>query len=378
MRSSILPPVSIRHLRQKILAGGRVAYYWEPAPGLRKEGCPIHSEALGTNLPAAIARAEELNRLVDAWRSGNEKGAVVVGSIRWLIRKYEANDDYRELSEKTRRDYSWCLGILVDHVLKSGRKLGDFPAAELRRRHVNVFYEQLLPRGPVLARAVMRSARILWNFGIRNEYLPELNPFARMGLKGKSKRSVCWSIAQVEQFAKGADKAGYPSMALAAWFAFELCQREGDTIRCPKSAYSRDSATILIKQRKTSKRVAQPLKDLPHLMALIEASIQRHPQSTQIINCETTGRPYTQSHFQHLFAELRGKAGLPAELWFEDLRRSGMTEAGNAGATSIEIQGQSGHVRPDMLEVYVLPGSEAAGAAIAKRQRSRRRTKKHN
>ena len=49
-------------------------------------------------------------------------------------------------------------------------------------------------------------------------------------------------------------------------------------------------------------------------------------------------RPYIRHNFEHVFAEIRTASELPAELRFADLRRSGMTEGADAGATDDELR----------------------------------------
>jgi integrase len=58
-------------------------------------------------------------------------------------------------------------------------------------------------------------------------------------------------------------------------------------------------------------------------------------------------------------------------LRFGDLRRSGMTEAADAGATDDELRAQSGHKTRNIVAVYVRSTPKQAGNAIAKRVRHR-------
>ena len=89
---------------------------------------------------------------------------------------------------------------------------------------------------------------------------------------------------------------------------------------------------------------------------------------------EETGRPYREDNFQHVFAKLRENAELSGNLCFADLRRSGMNEGGDAGATEDELRGQSGHADRNVVSVYVRSTPRQAGNAIAKRVAARDRT----
>jgi hypothetical protein len=55
-----------------------------------------------------------------------------------------------------------------------------------------------------------------------------------------------------------------------------------------------------------------------------------------------------------------------------DLRRSGLTELGEAGATDDELRSVSGHKTREMVAAYVLPTDVQAGNALKKRRRSRK------
>jgi hypothetical protein len=99
---------------------------------------------------------------------------------------------------------------------------------------------------------------------------------------------------------------------------------------------------------------------------MINEALAVKSEATTLVVSEETGRPYLRHNFEHVFAEFRYKAGLPAELWFADLRRSGMTEGADAGATDDELRGQSGHKTRNVVAVYVRSTQKQAGNAIGK------------
>ncbi len=101
-----------------------------------------------------------------------------------------------------------------------------------------------------------------------------------------------------------------------------------------------------------------------------ELRMAKRTTETMVTN-EATGRPWTVTGFDHAFAEIRAKAGIPNSLWFRDLRRTALTEAGAGGATVPQLQAMSGHRTVSQLQVYVNPTSEAADAAMDARNRSR-------
>jgi integrase len=138
-------------------------------------------------------------------------------------------------------------------------------------------------------------------------------------------------------------------MALAVRLAYETTQRQADVLRMAWTAL--DGDVIRIRQSKTGRLVAVPIS--PALVAQIAAA----PRTgvTMVIS-ERPSRPYKVFNFGHLFASIRKDAGLPETLWFRDLRRTGLTEAGNGGASVTELQALGGHKTIQQLGAYVVPG----------------------
>jgi hypothetical protein len=51
------------NMRMRRLRSGAIAYYWHPRKRAKKDGLPIHAEALGTDWDSAVTRARKLNAL---------------------------------------------------------------------------------------------------------------------------------------------------------------------------------------------------------------------------------------------------------------------------------------------------------------------------
>ncbi len=109
---------------------------------------------------------------------------------------------------------------------------------------------------------------------------------------------------------------------------------------------------------------------LPELRALL-ATTQR--VSTQIVVSETTKKPYQESDFQHTFAEIREKAGLPKDLQYRDLRRTLATALGAAGCSDDQMRAITGHKTREVVGVYVRPDQTFAKGAFQRLQRATKR-----
>ena len=90
---------------------------------------------------------------------------------------------------------------------------------------------------------------------------------------------------------------------------------------------------------------------------------------------EATNLPYKEDHFRHEFRRIAGLAGL--DFQFRDLRRGGLIETVDAGATLVKLHATSGHKSMQSSEPYLVPTMDQADEAIRKREQMRARRKRN-
>lgn len=353
--------VHIPYVVKKRLAGGRIAFYWSPPASVLPRG--MVREALGTDEAVAALRALELNALRIGIKVPNGKPAR--GSVAWGIKQYEADDEFTKLKDSTRRVYAQALGRIE-------ATFGPWPAEGVRYKDAKAFYrDERRPRAESQperlgqANGSLRVARLLWEYFINEEMVAD-NPFRRVRVSTLPARRALWTRNQVECFIMKADKVGSPEIGTAAMLAFELCQREGDVLALAWSHVKQSQ--VQIRQNKAEALVWLPLADLPELMLRLEAAART---STHVIT-QPNGRPWLGNahQFRKVVRRIADQAGIPAGLTFMDLRRSGLTELGEAGATDDEIRSVSGHKTREIVAAYVLPTDVQAGHALKKRRQS--------
>lgn len=95
----------------------------------------------------------------------------------------------------------------------------------------------------------------------------------------------------------------------------------------------------------------------------------RHEQAEIVVRAD--GRPWREdiNVFRRKFRIIADAAGIPKTLTFMDLRRSGVTEMADAGATDNEMMAVSGHKTREMLGVYAKKTSIQAVHGLKKRRR---------
>jgi len=395
-----LGALAIRYLSTKPLAGGATAYYWSPPTKFKRRGCPYVAEALGADKGKAVARAEELNKLLDAWRRPGAEPARPIGTVGWLRLEYEKHEKFRSKRARTRAGYERAMDLLEGYKLESGGLVKDVRAGKLRRRHVRKMQEVLTERhGRATSNFVMRLGRLLWNFAVEELEYDEIarNPFAKLDLKQEGGNTYAVTRDEAYRFIAKADELGHHSMGTAVMLAFELCQRESDVIglvedgepvagitwacyRSPADFGYR--AEIQVRQSKTDKLIWVPLYEhdaatrqqvelIPGLIDRLARTPRRGPLIVMRDNPDRRKKihlPYKEDWFRQLFRDIATAAGLDAKVTFMGMRHGGLTELGDASATDRELMSMSGHTTPTMLSRYVRPSSKAASNAAKKRR----------
>ena len=225
--------------------------FFEPPTWARRSGCTVAPEALGHDYDAAVRRVEEiLLPAIDSWRTGGRSDTVPLGppsgSFDWLVSVFKGHRAWRDIDQKTRRLYEQGLSLAANYVLKDGSRVGSKQIANFTRAFVDGLYAKLLvveerdEKGNVVSRerrrftnAAMTACRRAWFIGQRaaEKTVPELNPFAKMGLKGRrpgeavrETPTATWD--ELVTFRGKASDLGFHSLATAALVAWEWLQRE--------------------------------------------------------------------------------------------------------------------------------------------------------
>jgi hypothetical protein len=378
-----------KYLRSKRLAergaDGRplVAYYWErpswAKPPAERHGrrCPVDSEALGTDLAAAIGKAERLNAQFDEWRLGAE-AKPAEGTIKWLFGWYRGQDRYKKLKAVPRKSYARAMTQVEEHKLKSGAALGSRRAAEITAVHADKLYAAMVEaHGKRAGAYCMQVCRRVWFEAARHGKLPggakAVNPFSRMDLDMVAEKgNRATSREEYVRFREQARAMGIQSMATAAAISFELVRRVSDVFGYEHDGeeasgcfYWEDyepGEAFAMRQGKTGDRQRIPLRGRPNpdvdgdrgplLYPDLEEELARtargqpdavvagRPMTTIVID-EARGRRYDESRAQRVFRKIRDAAGLPAEMTLTGFRHGGATELGDAEV--FDIRPISGH-----------------------------------
>lgn len=374
-----------RYVISKPLASGKIAFYFNMPGKLRKIGCTVANEALGTDYETACGkdgqggRAAVLNGLVDEWdaaRKGqpvSSEAAPRIGTIDWLFQEYKSSKAYLEkVSPRSRSDYEKTMKLVSDTLTKQGNRIGSRSIKSVTPLSADKLYEIFLVgkkkgQRPRSAEKAVKLCSKAWRVVRRlhpDEFPKDVpDPWAGVTLKRRVKQTKgAVTREQVYAFAWGCIKLATDearAAAAAAVICFEWLQRPENVI----SGYIRwtdyrtdpAKATIRIEHHKTGKQVLHPLEERNQDGELVkfyeeaEDIISRLPRlGVPMIMRRTddenkTAKPYSLSGFQKIIQRTRKTLKLPAAFTLDACRHGGMTELEEAELTDGQGRALSAH-----------------------------------
>lgn len=267
-----------RYMLPKRLLDGTVAYYWNPRIADIKAGFTLKRETLGADYALAIARANELNQHLDAWRAGRGETKDLnlqpgFGTLKWLVERYKRSPAWnKKISERSRPEYERTLNIVLEHKLANGAELGLLDLNLIDAHGVDKLCEKLQKDTRVERR--LRQANLCMSLVARAwdvvhrlypKVVPPNNPFRGVDLEhGKS---TAHAASRAEAFAlhKALIAAGELHLATVPLICFEWHQRPENVLAGHLTwADYRPSDRpniVRIEHHKTGKLVDLPLAD---------------------------------------------------------------------------------------------------------------------
>jgi hypothetical protein len=209
-------------VRRKPLKSGGWGYFFDTPNVFLKAGCPVRREALGTDYTKAVERAETvLLPALDEWRTGDKSVApetspiAAPGTLDWVFAEYRTDRRFTKLDARTKSNHEVGFRMVGGYVLKNGRKLGTLRLTAIDTSVVDELYDKLLvvketdADGNTVGRKrrttvnhAMKSSRRAWNVAARRNpgKLPQVNPFARMGLEASDRETPTATFDELQAF----------------------------------------------------------------------------------------------------------------------------------------------------------------------------------
>lgn len=376
--------MKIPFLHARRLAGGGVAWHWQPSPRLRKAGWA--NRLLGRSDGRAPSReiveqALELNRQVESW----DRGAAAVAPARpvprkWtfgdLVTAYKASSEWAELADATRREYDVRLRQLTWWADE-----GRLPVSQLDPQMVADLRAALMGASRFKCASTLRVLRLLlnWAKAPARRIITE-NVTDGVRIPGTPSRQAKLSLVQTEAVAVASERLGDHATALAIRVGFWSLQRRSDMLGLNRLAWRtfenldpRDRPALAgergdvrgfrLRQRKTGVWVDAPIP--PMLHPAIDAAFVR--SQWLFADPADPERPLHPKALERSARAALDAAGFPGHQ-FRDLRRSGMSWMKDMGALQSNVFAISGHAvmgKRSIVDTYMPPDTLAACAAVA-------------
>jgi hypothetical protein len=401
-----------RYVRRKPLKGGGWSYFFDlPSWARGAPGCPVDNEPLGADYAKAVEHAETvLLPAFDSWRGGGEssketQSVAALGTLDWVFAEYRADRRFTKLDARTKRNHEVGFRMVGGHVLKDGRKLGSVRLTAINTAVIDALYEKLLlvketdANGNMIERErrttvnhAMKTCRRAWKIAARRNpgKVPDVNPFAAMGLQSSNRETPTATFAELEAFRAKAIEMGLPSLATAALIGWEWLQREVDIFGTFEVGHYRPKEhpnAVRVVHEKTGEENWIPLIDekttapfFPVLMAELDAIKKKRIAGLMLRRDWGQHAPWPTwpeedeidlTHMSRKVKEVIRAAGLREELTFTSFRHGGFTEAGDAELTDRELMAQGRHKSPKVLGKYVKRTMRQVASGIRKRQEAR-------
>ncbi len=319
--------VRLKHVK-RVRSKGRTYWYHR-----------ITGERLPGDHEERAARVLEINSTTKS-----QACRTAMGSLADIITQYKKAPEFKDLRERTRRDYTALLELLLD-------TWGAHPVASIERKHVLGLRDKHAETPPKTNKLIA-VLRIVIAFAIERGYRTD-NPAKDIKRLKVGAGHATWPDDAVDRFLASAP----PMMALALKLGLYTGQREGDVLAM--SWHDIDGDLIHVVQAKTGTKLAIPLH------SALRMALDAQQRVSPIILTTTGGLPFTGSYFRHQWRKALRDAGLQG-LVFHGLRYTAAARLAEAGCSIKEIAAITGHKSLGMIEKYSRDADQKrlAGAAI--------------
>ena len=284
-------------------------------------------------------------------------------TVKHLVDKYYNSNDFKMLRSRTKKDYKYFLGIMLDDF-------GSVKFCELTSKQAKHAYEAWVGRGISLANHVCTVSSILFRYAIDMEYAT-VNPFASVRRKTPPQRKVVWTEDDVRQFLDTAyGEFQWRSIGLIVHMAYDWCQRLGDMRLLTWDNVDLEERKLYLEQSKRRAEVTLPIED--DLLEMLTQQEQDFGFQQYVVPRTTPVQgqyhPYSMERLSKAGRAVMCEARLSEELRLMDLRRTGTTQMVEAGVSMGQIMSVTGHSNPQSVKPYMKNTYASANNALTTRK----------
>lgn len=358
--------MKIPYLTSKRLANREVAYYFNIPARLIPEDCTIKSQPLGKDYFRAYQKALELFEQLKTFKKTGEN--INIKSASGLWRLYRESRFYKELAERTKKDYTYAFGLIEKKENKSGQSLASVSLDLFDNDTAYRLYERFVASyKPRWAKNCISFLRMMFNFGTRKNIFTCKNPFENLRIKQIKPKKIFIPAEDIQTLIAKAREMEFACVALAIELNFYICQRPADVLKLRKAdLYVKNGAYFFnIIQNKTGANVHVPVP--PELLPEIL-------KAKNYIIADDNGHPFNVNAFGRIFKKVNDACGF--NYTFRLLRHSGSTAYAEAGVNTSAIIALTGHTDEKIFNTTYKGNSERLSlTAMNKLREYRKETK---
>lgn len=316
--------------------GGKLYWYY------RRDGqrVPLKSQDGRRLVPNDIGFLESYERIHASFESTG-RDAPGVGTLAHVIEQYRASPEFKQLAERTRKDYARYL----DQLQKT---YGTFRIATMPREFVRKLRDKHQDK-PRTANYLVQVLRLLLTFAEDQPMtfrLPQgwRNPARKPRLLRTGSGHRPWEEYEIAAFRRRWKPDTFERVAFE--LALNTGQRGQDVVAMTRQQYHHGEISIV--QKKTGTRVEMPVSK--ELLEVLDPWLEGHHH--MMILPTTTGRPCKVDHFRHVMRAAYRAANLPEECTTHGLRYTAATILRELGCDWQVIADITGHQTQEMARKY--------------------------
>lgn len=271
------------------------------------------------------------------------------GSFEALCTSYLSSTGFKRLAPKSQT----LNRLYIDHLRGM---YGQLPAGAITRPVVVALREKHAGR-PWYATHLLSKLRLVLQHGVDTGTL-KINPALKPGGVRPPRRHAVWSRDATDAMLKAAG----PDIRLACALLLFTAQRPADALSMTWSQIDDREGRLwlTLRQAKTGELIDVPAhRDLATI-------IRDTPRRSMMVVPSPTGLPWAYRNFARAWDRVKAAAGIE-DVQRRDLRRTAMVRMAEAGATTAQIAGVSGHTIDQtsrILDTYIPRRGEVAAGAI--------------
>ena len=269
-------------------------------------------------------------------------------SFRVLIGSYRKSARYRQLSDRSKKDYLDVMDLI-------GEWLGEMDASRYPRPEVIRMRDENVYR-PRRANYCVQVMSILMEHAIDLGWRHDNPAKGVKKLKGQGGYRP-WTVAEIEAYRAAADQLGLLILELHIGTG----QRPGDVTAMRWSDY--DGEEICVTQSKTGAELWIPPTE--RLRAVLDDAKTRANGLTILVS--RSGEPLTYHQMARSFRKNRSAAGIEG-VSLHGLRKNATIALAEAGCSNAEIKAITGHTTDAMVELYSKGARQKTMARNARRR----------